>query len=129
MEPQLTFVRQLLLNGLAMLLVKLFALFLGDSEVALVAVVVVELLRGIEEFPLLAFVLFLQLLQLLFQLLLMHAQRLDLPLENVHARGRHDGSSVGNHHVGKDLRGERGDECAMPGSLNDGGLVRSTSVG
>ena len=47
-----TFVGELLLDSFAVLLVKLLALFFGDSEVALLAVVVIELFRRVEEFPL-----------------------------------------------------------------------------
>ena len=100
-----TFVSQLLLDGFAMFFVELFALFLRDAEVALVAVIVVELFRSVQKLALLTFVFFFQLLEFLLQLFLMHAQRLDLTFENVHSGGSNDGTSVGNHHVGKDLKG------------------------
>ena len=47
-----TFVGELLLDRFAVLLVKLLTLFFGDSEVALLAVVVIEFFRRVEEFPL-----------------------------------------------------------------------------
>ena len=49
-----TFVGELLLDRFAVLLVKLLALFFGDSEVALLAVVVIEFFRRVEEFPLMS---------------------------------------------------------------------------
>ena len=49
-----TFVGELLLDRFAVLLVKLLTLFFGDSEVALLAVVVIEFFRRVEEFPLMS---------------------------------------------------------------------------
>ena len=52
-----------------------------------------------------ALVLVFQLAQLVFQLFLVHAERLDLSLENVHASRSNDGAGVRHNRLREDLPG------------------------